>query len=162
MKIINEHIGYIYKTTNLINNKIYIGQKYGAPEKTEKYFGSGKHLNSSINKYGKENFKKEILSIYKFSDKRILKKILDKTEIFNISYFKSMNPKIGYNMTKGGRSGVIGIYVTEETRKKLSNSLLGHKVSEGTTRKIIKTRNREKEANLITLYACPHPLMAIQ
>lgn len=48
----------IYKTTNLINGKFYIGRdKFNNSE----YLGLGKILQSAIEKYGKENFKKEIL-----------------------------------------------------------------------------------------------------
>lgn len=47
--------GYIYKTTNLINNKIYIGQ-HKSDRFDESYFGSGKLLKQAIQKYGKENF----------------------------------------------------------------------------------------------------------
>lgn len=48
----------IYKTTNLINNKIYIGKD---KKNNSKYLGSGKILKRAIKKYGQENFKKEIL-----------------------------------------------------------------------------------------------------
>jgi hypothetical protein len=48
----------VYKTTNLINGKSYIGKdKHNNPN----YLGSGKRLQYAIKKYGKENFKKEIL-----------------------------------------------------------------------------------------------------
>ena len=50
----------IYKTTNLINGKIYIGQD---SKNDPKYIGSGYLLIKSIKKYGKNNFKKEILEI---------------------------------------------------------------------------------------------------
>ena len=54
--------GYVYKTTNLINNKIYIGQhKWTGHEIDPKYLGSGKILKEAIKTYGKENFKCEIL-----------------------------------------------------------------------------------------------------
>jgi hypothetical protein len=48
----------IYKTTNLINNKIYIGK---SNTNNSDYLGSGKRLKLAIKKYGKENFKKEML-----------------------------------------------------------------------------------------------------
>lgn len=52
---------YVYLTTNLVNNKKYIGQHYG--EVTDSYIGSGSILKKAIEKYGKNNFKKEILEI---------------------------------------------------------------------------------------------------
>ena len=52
-------IGCIYKTTNLINNKIYIGQTTRVNSKI--YLGSGDILRSAIKKYGKNNFKNDIL-----------------------------------------------------------------------------------------------------
>lgn len=48
----------IYLITNLTSGKQYVGRsKHNNPE----YFGSGTYLNKAIEKYGKENFKKEIL-----------------------------------------------------------------------------------------------------
>jgi hypothetical protein len=48
----------IYKTTNLINGKIYVGQD---TKNNPNYLGSGKKLKFALKKYGIENFKKEIL-----------------------------------------------------------------------------------------------------
>ena len=54
--------GYIYKTTNIVNGKIYIGQhKYSKNKIDESYLGSGKLLIKAINKYGIENFECVIL-----------------------------------------------------------------------------------------------------
>ena len=43
--------GYIYKTINLVNDKIYIGQKHSSKFLGEKYLGSGKSLKGAIIKY---------------------------------------------------------------------------------------------------------------
>ena len=55
--------GYVYKTTNNINGNFYIGKReYRKDEESNCiYFGSSKHILNEIDKYGKENFTKEIL-----------------------------------------------------------------------------------------------------
>ena len=58
--------GFVYITTNLINGKRYVGQKSFSSTKGGKwqeYLGSGVALKHAINKYGKENFKKDIVYI---------------------------------------------------------------------------------------------------
>jgi len=86
----------IYKITNLLNNKIYIGQdKNNNPS----YFGSGKAIMSAIKKYGKKYFIKEILSVCENVDD------MNEKEIYWISFFNSTDKKIGYNISKGGKEG---------------------------------------------------------
>ncbi len=87
--------GYIYKTTNLVNGKIYIGQHKGSYLDSS-YFGSGFTLQKAILKYGVNNFTCEILELCSN------KKQLDDKEKFYISQFNSTNPKIGYNISIGG------------------------------------------------------------
>ena len=58
---------YIYKITNLINDKIYIGQ-HTTSNLDDGYMGSGKILIRAIKKYGVENFRKEIQGFYEDID----------------------------------------------------------------------------------------------
>jgi group I intron endonuclease len=86
----------IYKTTNLVNGKIYIGQdKYNNPA----YLGSGKILQHAFQKYGIGNFNKEILEECESLEK------LNVKEKYWISYYKSTDRKIGYNIALGGNGG---------------------------------------------------------
>ena len=52
----------IYKTTNLINGKIYVGL-HSTDNVDDGYLGSGWVLKSAIKKYGRENFKREVLLV---------------------------------------------------------------------------------------------------
>jgi len=100
----------IYKTTNLINNKIYIGQD---SHNNPKYLGSGTILVNAIKKYGKDKFKKEIIEECKTVDE------LNEREKYWIKFFNSQDKKIGYNIYEGG--GGDG-YMSKETKNKLSES----------------------------------------
>jgi hypothetical protein len=86
----------IYKITNLINNKIYIGKDTTSDTN---YFGSGLIISRSLKKYGMENFIKEII------DETDDYNELSKKEIYWISYYKSTDREIGYNISKGGDGG---------------------------------------------------------
>lgn len=115
----------VYKTTNLIDNKIYIGKD---SNNNPKYLGSGKVLKQAIKKYGRENFIKEILEVC------ISVEILNEREIYWISFFNSNNKIIGYNLTNGGDGGKTTefpwnkrISPSEETRRKISEKLKGGK-----------------------------------
>jgi group I intron endonuclease len=83
----------IYKTTNLLNGKIYIGQD---TNNDPKYMGSGKIIRNAIKKYGKRNFSKEILEECETIE------YLNEREIYWISLFNSTDNKIGYNILSGG------------------------------------------------------------
>ena len=99
---INFMYGYIYKTTNLINGKIYIGQKKSTIFLDSDYLGSGVRLKSAIKHYGKENFKVELL------EECYSREQLNDREIYYIGKYNSQDLTIGYNLTKGG-DGVGGL-----------------------------------------------------
>ena len=86
----------IYKITNLINHKIYIGKDTTSDPN---YFGSGLLIKRAFVKYGKENFIKEVIDITGDYDE------LSKKEIYWISKYKSTDKKIGYNIAPGGEGG---------------------------------------------------------
>ncbi len=112
----------IYKTTNIVNGKIYIGQdKHDNP----KYIGSGDLIKRAIKKYGKENFKKETLY---FCNCQIE---LDEKERLYIKEFNSINKEIGYNIALGGRNGTtLGRKLSNKTKKQMSEVRIGMKFTE--------------------------------
>lgn len=120
-----EAYGIIYKITNKINGKIYIGQTIRPFNK--RYPGNNiqntcnRHLKNSIKKYGIENF-----DVVKILDIAFSKTELDIKEDFYISYYDSCNKTKGYNKQSGGSNGI----PTEETRKKQSLSHLGKQLGE--------------------------------
>lgn len=122
-------IGYIYKTTNLINHKIYIGQHKCSYFDT-KYYGSGKLLKKAINKYGISNFNCLLLEEC-FSEEE-----LNEKEMYYIALYKSTQPDIGYNLSDGGfvprLSGIHNPMFgkrpirSKELNRQVSDKLKGH------------------------------------
>ena len=100
---------HIYKITNLVNKKIYIGlSTYDGPQRWDKHRynanrNSAHHIDRAINKYGEKNFRYEVIEKIPFN-KGI--RYLENREIFYISKFKSTNSKIGYNRSLGGNVNV--------------------------------------------------------
>ena len=91
--------GVIYKITNKINGKIYIGQTIQtAQARFYKHAKSNSLLGRDIQKYGKNNFVVEIVEKWEDRD------TLNEREKF---WIKKLNCKVpnGYNIAKGGVSG---------------------------------------------------------
>lgn len=87
----------IYKTTNLINNKIYIG-KHKTDNIDDDYLGSGTYFNNAVKKYGRENFQREILFECKSEEEMNQKEF----EIVNQDF---VNRSDTYNLKVGGDGG---------------------------------------------------------
>lgn len=141
--------GYIYKTTNLINGRVYIGQHTGTFN--HKYLGSGKLIGQSITKYGRKNFRLEVLAFATTKD------MLDGLEMKYIyEYRQVFGERFLYNITDGGKGspgvkteehlkkigkGNKGKIVTQETRNKIRISKFGSKLS-------IEVRLKLSKANI--------------
>lgn len=106
----------VYLTTNLINGKMYIGAD---SKNNPQYLGSGDFIKKAIKKYGKENFKKEILETC--SSWEELMKCEEKwCHNFNVK----TNP-IFYNCTNKGKGSAPGRRVSSEGKHNMSKSKLG-------------------------------------
>ncbi|MDP2692818.1 MAG: GIY-YIG nuclease family protein [bacterium] len=139
----------IYKTTNIVNGKIYVGKDV---ENNEYYIGSGKLIKRAIKKYGKENFKKETL------EECFDKKSLCEREIYWIKKLDSTNKSIGYNITKGGEGGktvsskemskrLKKLWKNPEFRKKQTKSRAGRKNWNDGKKGIYSKSSRNKMSN---------------
>lgn len=147
---------YIYLTTNLINNKKYIGKHKG--ELDDNYLGSGNLLLEAITKYGKENFKKEILYISNSEEENCQK------EKEYIEKYNAVEDRNFYNIAEGGKGGdifhLLPIEQQEELKKLYSerfkgekNPMYGKHHSEETKEKIRKvdksyTQTKEYRENM--------------
>lgn len=136
--------GYIYKTTNIINNKVYIGQHKS--EVFDAYYkGSGRLFKKALNKYGFNNFICEVLEWCETAEE------LNSKEIYWIQQYNSTDMTIGYNISSGGtvpnlcgiHHPMHGKHLSEDTKEKIRIKQTGKKQSAETIEKrISKLRNK--------------------
>jgi len=159
---------YLYKITNKVNSKVYIGQTINPNQRWNNHKYDAKnnpkyYLHKAINKYGVHNFDFDIILTCKtIEDSDYLEKIL-------ISQYKSTTRDFGYNLKKGGncsehhdetkkllseqktafyknRLATLGTKITDEERKKLSDSHKGIVYSkESTLKKILATKGVKRK-----------------
>ena len=100
----------VYKTTNLINGKIYVGVHRTNPDIFDGYIGCGvthkdkkkkqlKGFPAAVRKYGYENFKRETLFVFPDTEEGKLEAYKKEEEIVNIEFVKNPNT---YNIIRGG------------------------------------------------------------
>lgn len=159
----------VYETTNLINGKKYIGQD---SHNNPNYLGSGKSISRAIKKYGKKNFEKKILEYC------VNKKHLDEREEYWLQLVDAVNNPLYYNRTSKPFGGApwnnnmkkqqslkyknrevtwgnkisqakAGCVVSEERRKKVSESLKGRPRSENAGKEKISVLQYDLKGNFI-------------
>jgi len=105
---------YVYIITNLVNEKQYVGD-HSTNNLNDEYLGSGSYLGKAKEKYGNENFKREILEYF-----------ATKQEAFNAQekYINEYNTLIpnGYNVHSKGGSNLPPAYLSDEVKKKISET----------------------------------------
>ena len=89
---------FTYKTTNLINGRYYLGM-HSTNHLKDGYMGSGKRLYYELNKYGRDNFKFEILEQFKYREELV------QAEIILITEQDLKNPNC-LNSKPGGTGGL--------------------------------------------------------
>lgn len=104
---------FIYKTTNIINNKIYIGI-HSTNNIEDNYLGSGVNLLKDVKLFKRKNFIKNIICFCDSFEEALLieRQIVDEEFLLRDDV---------YNISIGGNGGVS--FLTEETKKKISESV---------------------------------------
>ena len=126
----------VYQTTNLVNNKIYIGVHYVGGSGEDSYLGSGLHLKRALNKYGKENFVRETLEVFPCMTDAYTRE----RELVDSQFVEREDT---YNLKVGGRGAGAGsdhhqwgCPRSEAVKAKMSRANTGRVVNEATRAKI--------------------------
>ena len=125
----------IYRITNIVNNKIYIGQTINYEKRKREHINrllanshTNRHLQSAWNKYGQQNF------IFDFIE-NCSENMLTEREQYWIDYYGGIDNANVYNNREAGDSGEF----SEETRALISSKIKGRHLSEETKHKISET-----------------------
>lgn len=125
----------IYKITNLINWKIYVGSAVDIQDRWWKHtialnnkIHHNKHLESAWIKYGAQNFRFDVLEYVEIE-------LLEDCEQFWMDLLKANDRKFGYNKRLNARNN-LGVRYSEESKAKMSAAQKGRFVSEETKQKL--------------------------
>ena len=134
-------MGYVYKITNTVNSKAYIGISIHEPEKRrirQHLSGHGNRIiANAVKKYGKDAFTYEIL------EENVFDEFLPDLEVVYIAKFNTVRPH-GYNLTSGGE---VAKRLSAETIRKMSEIHKGKTLSADHRLKISKAKSGEKHYN---------------
>ena len=132
----------IYKATNNINGKVYIGQTINTLEqRATEHIGESKgrnktYFSNALKKYGVDSFAWEVIRICNNINE------LNAWEQYYILYCNSMNRKFGYNLQSGG----LNYIVSDRTKKRMSIANKGKNLSREHREKIGKAHLGKKKS----------------
>jgi group I intron endonuclease len=144
----DKYFGLIYKITNIINNKVYIGQtkrKLYIRRSGHLKACQNNHLKSAFSKYGISNFKWQIICYVYHEDQYFL----DNAEKLFIAYYKSNNSITGYNKTTGGQ---LCFKLNAESIQKISIANKNKPPTERRRLAYINAENRKKISDGLNRY----------
>lgn len=132
----------IYKATNQINGKIYIGQTVNSLNRRKIVHRSqsnrpNNYFHNAIRKYGIDCFYWQVICICPDLDS------LNEREQYYIAFYDLMNRDIGYNMKEGG----FNYLLSDEIKKKISETKKGQKGHKHTAETIEQMRKSKLGKN---------------
>jgi group I intron endonuclease len=136
-----EKYNYLYKITNKLNNRYYIGVRRHYKKFDNSYYGSGTAIKNAVAKYGRDNFFVEVLSYYPDYESvlKAEKQILE----------NHLSDPLCYNLKAGGRGGAhygntnaknMTYKHSEEAKKAIGKSRIGKKWSPELIKKMSDNR----------------------
>lgn len=134
---------YIYRITNKINGKIYIGKTTNVEKRWKRHISDSKdkkrcfYFQNAIIKYGKDNF---IIDVLENVDSEETAFELEKKWV---KILKTNKKQFGYNLTEGG-DGFFSSFFSEERREKISSIQKGKKLTEEHKKKISQSNIGKK------------------
>lgn len=143
----------VYKITNKINNKYYIGM-HKTDNLDDGYMGSGKIISQAVEKYGAENFIKEILHIFD-NEEDMKSKEKELVILEEMSYNLCPGGKGGFGyINNSGITKFQGKKHSEKTKKFISEKMLGNTNCRG---KILTEEHKNKISSKMKLSASRAP-----
>ena len=140
----------IYKITNKINGKCYIGQSNDIHRRWKQELAPNAklnpHLARAFEKYGIDNFEFEIIE-------ECRREQLNEREQFYIEIYHSIDPKLGYNKTEGG-DGNLGRHfiMSEEQKEKIRKANTGRKYTDDKLVNVRYASQHKIDPNQIVIY----------
>jgi group I intron endonuclease len=136
---------YLYRITNQVNGKFYIGQSIDPEKRWKKHLAYSKqenkpqYIHRAMAKYGVACFILEVIATCRTPEDA------DAVEIELVEQYDSRNPEKGYNLCRGGEGGWLGKKHSEESKEKNRQAHLGKIASEETKQKQSSSMKKKVE-----------------